>query len=59
MSTTMTNLKPDEVRSDDHSRRVEAEETARELERIRESYLAIRRDERDRLDRIIEGCKDS
>jgi len=58
MSTTMTNLKSGEVRSDEHSRRIEAEETARELERIRESYLAIRGEERARLDRIIESWKD-
>jgi len=58
MSTTMTNLKSGEVRSDEHSRRIEAEEAARELERIRESYLAIRGEERARLDRIIESWKD-
>ena len=57
MTPNTANQKPSEDCCDDRSRRAEAEEATRELERIRASYMSIRSEERERLDRIIEGWK--
>ncbi len=58
MNPIMTNTIPTETRPEERSRRIEAEETTRELERIRASYLTIRAEELERLDRIAEAWKD-